>query len=119
MQRGEPVFVLDRRVSSVLQEHVNNLDHIFLDGLMQGSISSDLLVLLEVHICLEVQQGLYHCYILGLHGEMQGRLPIDVPGVRICLLILQHRDCVMDIVMRNAVKKYVTSYLFYFSNHFK
>ena len=117
VQGCESILVLECWVASALQEKVDHIKHVFFYCSMHWSIPTDLLIFLNIGIGLEFQQGLDHCYILCFHSEMQRGLPIDVPSIHVHLLVFQHRDGVMDVVMSDTMKQNIRSLLLYFTNH--
>ena len=71
VKRAEAGFVLDRGVSTILNEKFACFVKIFLNCLVEGGILSDFMIFLEIRICTILQQQLHQGHILNLHGILQ------------------------------------------------
>ena len=49
---------------------------------------------------------------------MEWRLSVDVLAIHVDFVIVEQRDYVVDVCVRDRVEQYVTAHFFYLSNHF-
>ena len=69
----EANLVFDLWVSSAIHELVKSADHIFLSCKMHGSVSTDILMVLDVRLSSILEQDLYYGTIFGLHGVLKNQ----------------------------------------------
>ena len=69
----EANLVFDLWVSSTIHELVKSADHIFLSCKMHGSVSTDILMVLDVRLSSILEQDLYYGTIFGLHGVLKNQ----------------------------------------------
>ena len=114
VQAGEAILVLYGWVGTALDEELHDIEHVLLDSSVQRGVESDLLVLLNVRVGFVLQQGLDHGLVLGFNCEMQRSHSIDVLRIFVDFAVVQQRDRIVDIVMRNRMEEHFRSHLFYF-----
>ena len=71
VQASEALGVFDFRVSAAVQEHFQSIFHVNLGGHVERRVSSNRLVIDCIHLCVELQQDVNDCDVLGLHCELE------------------------------------------------
>ena len=88
VEASESVLVLNGCIASALDEHVNDVNHVFFNCPMHRCIKADLLIFLNIGIASVMQKRFDHRLALSLDCEMERSLPIDIPGVDIHLVVI-------------------------------
>ena len=88
VETSESILVLNGCITSTLNEHVNDVNHVFFNCSMHRCIKADLLIFLNIGIASVMQKRFNHRLALSLHSEMEWGLPIDISGVDIHLVVV-------------------------------
>ena len=118
VQGREPILVLLGQVDArVGQEHFHHVNHVLFDCLVHGGVPTDLFVVLDVGVGLDVEQRLNEGGVLGFDCEVEWGLAVNILRIFVDLLFLEQRNGIVDVVMRYAVEQNVSSNFLDFGQH--
>ena len=104
MQEGKPIFVLNSWITTALDEHINDVEHVFLNCSMHWCIETNLFIFLNIRIASELKKRLNHSLTLSLNSVVERCLPINIPSVDIDLVVVKKSDGIVDVMLSNASK---------------